>query len=109
MSARKLSLRLSPEADDDLAHILLHSKREWGDAHRSHYRALIYQAFRRIGSFPSIGLPRDELFDDCRSLMVEQHIIYYYQSPENVIVVARILHGRQSSAVVAQCPISDVD
>jgi toxin ParE1/3/4 len=55
--------------------------------------------------YPLVGQARDNLFPGCRSVQAEQHVIYYYQS-ETEIVVVRILHGRQDASTAVNDPRS---
>jgi plasmid stabilization system protein ParE len=47
--------------------------------------------------FPELGQPRDDLYLGCRQLRVEQHILFYRVTEEEIIV-GRVLHLRQETS-----------
>ena len=49
---------------------------------------------------PRIGHPREDLFLGCRSVRVQQHVIFYHLPNPDEIEVVRVLHGHQDAAVV---------
>ncbi len=104
MSARRVEVRLSRAAQRDVAHILTYTQRTWGLRQRANYRAAIYRALDRLSRFPGAGRPRDDRFPGCRSLQVEQHVIYFYQPGSDEIEVVRILHGRQDASAAVKDP-----
>ena len=106
-SARKVEVQLTSEALRDVDHILTFSHRTWGPRHRARYRAAIFQALDRLSSYPESGRPRDDRFPGCRSLQVEQHVIYFHQPRPDEIEVLRILHQRQDAGVAGKDPAAD--
>jgi hypothetical protein len=50
---------------------------------------------------------RDDRFPGCRSLQVEQHVIYFCQPDPDEIEVIRILHQRQDAGVVVKDAAAD--
>ncbi|MGH2615215.1 MAG: type II toxin-antitoxin system RelE/ParE family toxin [Thermomicrobiales bacterium] len=101
MSARRLAVRFSRDADRDMASIALHTRRTWGEEQQLSYEAAIFQVLDMLSQHPQAGRPRDDLFPGCRSIQAEHHVIYYYQSQTDIVAV-RILHSRQdaSAAVI---------
>jgi toxin ParE1/3/4 len=97
MSARRPRIRLSREADQDLADIGLYTRREWGREQYAHYSAALRRALRSVRDHPHLGQARDDLFPGCRGFNVEQHVIYYKPEPGEIVVL-RILHSRQDPA-----------
>ena len=95
MSAPRATVRLTARAEQDFRQILLHTRRTWGEQQRTTYRKAIGQALRRLENHPQLGQERDDLFIGCRSVPVEQHVIYYHQRQPGEIEVLRILHRRQ--------------
>lgn len=95
MSARKVIVRLSREADQDLQDVLLYTRRTWDEAQYVRYRTAIIRTFRLLRDYPLSGQPRMDLFPGCRSVQVEQHVIYYHQPQVGDAEVLRILHNRQ--------------
>ena len=106
MSARKLAVRLSREADRDVLDILLYTRRAWGTKQQATYETVLIQALEILSQHPRAGRPRDDLFPGCRGIQVEQHIIYYHQPDATNIVVRRILHSRQDASAAVQEPPS---
>ena len=104
MSARKLAVRLSREADRDVLDILLYTRRAWGTKQQATYETVMIQALEMLSQHPEAGRPRDDLFPGCRSAQVEQHVIYYHQPNAAEIVVQRILHHRQDASAAVQEP-----
>jgi toxin ParE1/3/4 len=51
---------------------------------------------RKLLDYPEMGPARDDLFPGCRSVRVEQHVVYY-QVTATEIVVGRVLHFRQDA------------
>lgn len=104
MSARRVDVQLSPSALRDFDDILLYTRRTWGAGQRARYRAAIERALDTLSRFPEAGRPRDDRFPGCRSLQVEQHVIYFYQSGPDEIEVIRILHQRQDAGAAVRDP-----
>ncbi|MEA2515991.1 MAG: toxin ParE1/3/4 [Thermomicrobiales bacterium] len=73
-----------------------YTARQWGARQRDVYCARLNQGMRALLDHPERGHPRDELYLGCRSILVEQHIVYYYLG-EDEIVVDRVLHGSQDA------------
>ena len=63
---------------------------------RRRYRAQIYQTMRSLLDYPERGRSRDEYFPGCRSLVVEQHVIFDHLTDDEV-VVGRVLHSSQDA------------
>ena len=95
MSARKVVVRLSREADQDLQDLLLYTRRTWGEAQKVTYRTAIIRTLRLLRDYPHSGQPRMDLFPGCRGVQVEQHVIYYHLPRAGDVEVLRILHRRQ--------------
>ena len=53
---------------------------------------------------PRIGRLRDDLFPGCRSVQVEQHVIYYDLPDDTTIFVRRILHARRDASAALRDP-----
>jgi toxin ParE1/3/4 len=98
MSARKLNLRFARDADDDIKNISLYTWQNWGEEQATIYEGMIGKALESLREYPRSGQPRDDLFPGCRSIWVEQHVIYYHQPQPHYIEIIRILHGRQNPA-----------
>jgi toxin ParE1/3/4 len=90
----KPSFRLSQRARRDITHILAFTTRRWDEIQADRYEASLYEAFATIRRFPQSGRVQPALFPGCRTLPVEEHIVYYRESPD-LIEIVRILHQRQ--------------
>jgi toxin ParE1/3/4 len=106
MSARKLAIRLSREADRDVLDILLYTRRAWGTKQQAAYETVMIQALVLLSRHPQAGRSRDDLFPGCRSIQAEQHLIYFHQPRAGEIEVLRILHHRQDASAAVQEPRS---
>lgn len=53
------------------------------------------EAFHRLRIHPRLGHPRDDIFPGCRTMQVEQHLIFYHLPDAGSVEVLRILHQRQ--------------
>jgi toxin ParE1/3/4 len=104
MSARKPAIHFTSEADDDLKSISLYTWRNWGEEQATIYEAMIGRALDLLREHPRLGQPRDDLFPGCRSVQVEQHVIYYHQPQTTEIEVLRILHSRQDASAAVNEP-----
>jgi toxin ParE1/3/4 len=104
MSARRVEVQLSRSALRDVDDIFLHTRRTWGDRQRANYRAAIYRALDLLSRYPESGRPRDDRFPGCRSIQVEQHVVYFHQPRPGEIEVLRILHQRQDASAVVKDP-----
>jgi toxin ParE1/3/4 len=101
MSARdpglpNLRLTLKPRARLDVRNALLYTRERRGAEQRSRYRARLYEGMHRLLDFPELGEQRDDVFPGCRTLRVDQHIVFY-RIAEREIVVSRVLHFRQNA------------
>jgi toxin ParE1/3/4 len=96
MSSRSLPVDLSRRAQRDLRVILARTREEWGDEQEAIYAEALRRALLTLGDFPESGRSREELGPGYRSLVVEQHILFYQVEPRRVTVV-RILHGRMDA------------
>jgi toxin ParE1/3/4 len=95
MSAHKPTIRLTTQAERDIENILLYSERNWGFDQRETYAVAITQALDLLRDHPKLGRQHEGLFPGCRSVRVEQHVLYYHQPRSNLIEIVRVLHGRQ--------------
>jgi toxin ParE1/3/4 len=98
MSARKTAIQLTPQAERDIENILVYTERTWGEKQSATYQASIDQALGALRKHPQASRPRDDLFPGCRSIRVEQHVIYFHQPRAGEIDVLRILHHRQDAS-----------
>jgi len=96
MSRDKLSIILSPKAEEDFADILQYTFETWSEKQMYVYRAVIDKALLTIQQNPEIGYQRPEISKNHRSFPAGQHVIFY-RSDQHAIYVSRILHERMDT------------
>jgi toxin ParE1/3/4 len=84
-------LRLSREADADIAEMLLYGAENFGWAAAEAYARSFSFRFERLIEHPRIGMLHPELKAGLRSLPHGSHRIYYSFDDE-VLTIRRILH-----------------
>ncbi|MFB1486254.1 MULTISPECIES: type II toxin-antitoxin system RelE/ParE family toxin [unclassified Thiocapsa] len=82
-----------PRAREDLKDIWRYSFTEWGEAQADKYLAEIVAGIARLKEHPEMGKSRDDLRAGCRSLRINQHVVFYLVTP-SVIRIVRVLHRR---------------
>jgi len=85
------SYKLTEAAKNDLREISTYTKKTWGKEQEKVYRESIRTALRIVAKLPGIGRKREELAEGLRSFPVGNHIAYYIEK-SNLIIVVRILH-----------------
>lgn len=88
-----MRLELSRKAQADLDDIRDYSVEQFGPRRALAYLDAVEHAFRRILSFPEIGVIRADVRERLRSLPVGEHRIFYVSEAGRVLIV-RILHKR---------------
>jgi toxin ParE1/3/4 len=83
--------KLTEAAKKDLREISAYTKKTWGEEQEKVYRETIRVALRIIANSPEIGQKREELAEGIRSFPVGNHISYYIEK-NNQIIIVRILH-----------------
>jgi len=83
--------KLTEASKKDLREISAYTKKTWGKEQEKVYRETIRAALRIIARLPEIGQKREELTEGLRSFPVGNHIAYYVEK-NNQIIVVRILH-----------------
>jgi toxin ParE1/3/4 len=102
MSARKLPVRLSPEAWDDLEDIAAYSLTAWGAEQCDRFMARLDLALQRLGDNPLLGRPRNELRPGYRSLLTGQHLIWYEVTASEIHIVRLIHSSRDLRSVLEE-------
>ncbi|CAA9538419.1 MAG: hypothetical protein AVDCRST_MAG73-1657 [uncultured Thermomicrobiales bacterium] len=92
-SARQLTIL--EQARRDVRDALRYTRLQWGTEQRSRYRVRLNRAMRSLLDHPDLGVPRPDLFEGCRSLPAEQHVVFYRVAEDRVVV--RVLHVRQDA------------
>ncbi len=83
--------KLTEAAKKDLRNISAYTKKTWGKEQEKAYREAIRAALGIIAKYPEIGQKREELTACLRSFPVGNHIAYYIEKNDE-IMVSRILH-----------------
>jgi len=66
----------------------------WGNTQADAYVDLIDSAFRRIQTFPEIGMVADETRPNLREYQLEYHLILYRREP-NAVTILRVINPRR--------------
>ncbi|OYW45734.1 MAG: hypothetical protein B7Z08_01720 [Sphingomonadales bacterium 32-68-7] len=84
-------IRLTRAAERDIGDIERFSAAEFGSAATFEYLTGLHEAMAHLRNFPGLGVPRDDLKPDVRSLRYASHRIYYRPMPRGILI-QRILH-----------------
>jgi toxin ParE1/3/4 len=95
MSAHRRELVLSSQAQDDLEEILLYTLTTWGEDQADRYRRILLQAADKLRDFPEMGKDSSSYWAGTRSIVVEQHVIFYRVDGANTVTIVTIVHSRQ--------------
>ncbi|WP_426944880.1 type II toxin-antitoxin system RelE/ParE family toxin [Pseudomonas oryzihabitans] len=104
-----MKYRISVEARQDLADILVYSAQQLGPAARKRYQSLLLGSFNLIATNPygPVSHARDELHEGLRSLHLAhaprgipseqrvgqpRHVVFYRMAADDVIEIVRLLH-----------------
>lgn len=85
---------LSTEAQLDLEEIFEYSVQEFNLEQAIKYLQELENTFNLLISNPNIGIYRKELFWNLRSIVKNQHVIYYIIGNSNIRII-RVLHHSQ--------------
>lgn len=88
-----IKLLISAAAKQDLKRLHKYGEEKWGAHLSKSYLTQIKEKFEILREH-LIGVERSELFTELRSLVCNQHIVFYIFT-EGVITVHRVLHARQ--------------
>jgi len=104
-----MKYRISAEARQDLADILVYSAQQFGPAARKRYQSLLVSSFNLIAAEPygPVSRARDELHEGLRSLHLAhaqketpsdqrvgqpRHVVFYRIGADDAIEIVRLLH-----------------
>ena len=87
-----VSVRLRRAAENDLVHIGLESRANWGQAQMERTLHGLDEALQLLTATPSLGSKCDEIRPGYRRLKVASHLIYYRLDASGDVDVVRILH-----------------
>jgi toxin ParE1/3/4 len=88
--------KLTTGAKEDIRKISEYTKKTWGKEQEKAYRESLRIAFGAFAKTPKIGKCRDELAEGLRSFFVGQHVAYYIEKADGIVIV-RILHQAMDS------------
>lgn len=94
MSARKMRVAYSVDAQADLSSILTYTDQEWGELQRAAYEQTLRGAINTLARTPLLGRDRNELANGLRSYPIGSHVVYYWGLRDTLFVV-RVMHHRQ--------------
>lgn len=93
------SIRLSPEAEDDIQNIVQFTIESWGVEAGKRYSESIWSTLQRLAIFPEVGTELLGPLRGFRRFLVGSHLIFYTLDDEGVGVV-RILHRRMDAVTI---------
>ncbi len=100
MQPRRRTVGFTARAEDDRDAIFEAGIEQWGEERAASYIARLYRALSEIAEYPEIGRAREDMRPGVRSLRVEEHVVYYRITRQE-IRVTRILHRRQDLSAAA--------
>lgn len=95
MSAHRLTIILTDEAQDDLNSIALYGLLNWGTAQTERYHLRIADVLDPLARFPQMGQPTEDVAADVWSFGIGHHRIFYRVEP-SILRVLRFLHERMN-------------
>ena len=88
--------RLSPAAQNDLAHIWRHTARKWSVMQAENYQDNLAAAFEGLASGAKIGRPVEIQRKGYLKYVTGAHVIYFRAAGPEIIIV-RVLHQAQDA------------
>ncbi len=88
---KKLSLRITPDAKNDLIKIRQFTISHWGKEQSNSYLSELRKKIRLLTGNPAIGMERTDLGTSIFSFPHTSHMIYYTLDTDQLVVFA-ILH-----------------
>lgn len=85
------SYRFTPEALEDLNHIVVYTVDKWGKSQARNYVTGLNLQASRLAQTPTLGLARSELFDGLFSFPYASHNLYYVAGADGITII-RVLH-----------------
>ena len=93
MVTNLLSYQLSQEADIDIEAIFDYTEAEYGQQKAVDYISQFSTIFSQLCQDPELGRTRNEIRNGLRSLIQNEHVIFYRILSDHIRIV-RVLHGR---------------
>lgn len=94
MTDARAMVEVSEPAEDDLAKLLVFTEARWGIEKRREYDAAFSSIFGQLSYFPESGTALSDIRSELRSILCQQHRVYYRFHADTVLIL-RILHVRQ--------------
>jgi toxin ParE1/3/4 len=94
MDAQINRYELSAPADRDLGEIYDYTEFEYGKQQAVTYLKMLEETFRILADRPAMGRRRNEIRDGLRSVICQQHVIFYAVRAAGIRIV-RVLHGNR--------------
>jgi len=85
--------RLTKNADADLLNMFLYGFEIFGTSKANAYRIGIIQCFEILADNPRLGRKADEFANGARRHEHAQHVIFYNETPDGVLITG-IIHER---------------
>lgn len=85
----------TPEAIADIKNIAHYTEKNWGVDKRRAYLAQLSEKTKVLESLPLFGQDRSEIEVGIRSLVAENHLIFYRIPNNSQIQILRVLHQSQ--------------
>lgn len=95
MSAPKLILVTTTDADADLESIALYGMEMWDRERTLSYVTEIAKVLDSLARFPRLGRRGDDIGENVRLIRVRDHVVYYEHDAQAVTIL-RILHLRMN-------------
>lgn len=84
--------RLTVAAKNDLKHIAIYTKAQWGAEQRNTYLRQLDNQFKKLALNPDIGKPCEYIKPGYRKSSTGSHIVFYTCEPSGLVNIIRILH-----------------
>lgn len=91
---RRLTLRVSAAAQDDLAAIWIYTSERWNSAQADRYYFQLTDAFEALKKHPEAGKSAKSIRPNYRVLKSGQHLIFYRITESTFVDIIRIIHQK---------------
>ena len=88
---------ISQKATEDLEEIWLHTYFHWSEKQADKYYNILIENIELVAQNINIGRNVDYIKMGDRCLPVEQHLIFYTITTENIVKIIRILHQKMDT------------
>ncbi len=88
-----LSVKLTPDAVDDLVGIEQYTSENWGVVQSEKYLSGLQETINLLALSPELGIERMDVQQGIKSFPYRSHMLYYIQNEEHLVVFA-CLHQR---------------